>query len=162
MSGKGFGQPQPTKIDKIIESAVSYCQQRNPEALDQIFDNLPVKLNKQVLDGTVAALETDIDALSWLCGYFASEINSTSDNQKPRHSIAKLSKLLITSGMKPFCDFAPYPGCRIIILDTDKFESLPEEVQTIVQQAFNVTEQSGEEAQRINYALLQELTVTQE
>ncbi|BAY14207.1 hypothetical protein [Calothrix sp. NIES-2098] len=49
MSGKGFGQRQPSKIDKIIESAVRYCQKRNPEALDKIFDNLPVKLNKQVL-----------------------------------------------------------------------------------------------------------------
>lgn len=160
MSGKRFGQRQPTKIDKLVESAVSYCQKRHPEALDKIFDNLPVKLNKQVLDGTVAALEKDIDSLSWLCGYFASEINRTEDYQKPRPSITKLSKLLITSGMEPFCDFSPYPGCRIIILNTDKFESLPEEVQTIVQQAFNVTEQSGEEAQRINDALLQELTVT--
>jgi hypothetical protein len=43
MSSKGFGQPQPTKIDKLVESAVRYCQQRQPESLDQIFDNLPVK-----------------------------------------------------------------------------------------------------------------------
>jgi hypothetical protein len=55
MSGKGFGQPQPTKIDKLIESAVRYCQKRNPEALDKIFDNLPVKLNEQVLYGTVTS-----------------------------------------------------------------------------------------------------------
>jgi len=41
---KGFGQPQPTKIDKLVESAVCYCHKRHPEALDQIFDNLPVKL----------------------------------------------------------------------------------------------------------------------
>jgi len=43
MSGKGFGQSQPTKIDKIVESAVRCCHKRQPEALDQIFDNLPVK-----------------------------------------------------------------------------------------------------------------------
>ena len=159
MRAKGFGQPQPTKIDKIVESAVYFCNNRHPEALDKIFDNLPVKLNEQVLYGTITALEKDIDSLSWLCGYFAGEINRTEDNQKPRHSIAELSKLLITLGMEPFGDFAPYPGCRIVILNTDKFESLPEEVQAIVQQAFNVTEQSGEEAQRINDALLQELTV---
>jgi hypothetical protein len=83
MSGKGFGQPQPTKIDKLVESAVRYCQQRQPEALDQIFDNLPVKLNQQVVTGILAAFQGDIDTLSWLCGYFASEINSTSDNDKP-------------------------------------------------------------------------------
>ncbi|WP_334841559.1 hypothetical protein [Nostoc sp.] len=159
MSGKGFGQRQPTKIDKLVESAVCYCQQRQPEALDQIFDNLPVKLNQQVLNGTVAALKKDIDSLSWLCGYFASEINSTEDNQKPRHSIAELSKLLMTSGMEPFGDFAPYPGCRIVILNNDKFEALPPRVQAAVKEAFDVVETSGEEAQRINEALLRELEV---
>ena len=90
MSAKGFGQPQPTKTDKLVQQVVFYCQKRHPEALDQIFDNLPVKLNKQVLDGTVAVLEKDIDTLSWLCGYFASEINSTSDNDKPHHPITVL------------------------------------------------------------------------
>ncbi|MHC5822242.1 MAG: hypothetical protein ACYT04_41975, partial [Nostoc sp.] len=43
------------------ENAVRYCHKRHPEALDKIFDNLPVKLNQQVLDGTVAALKKDID-----------------------------------------------------------------------------------------------------
>ncbi|MFN6486630.1 MULTISPECIES: hypothetical protein [unclassified Nostoc] len=51
-----------------------YCQQRQPEALDQIFDNLPVKLNQQVVTGILAALQKDIDTLSWFCGYMASEI----------------------------------------------------------------------------------------
>ncbi|MBN3947075.1 MAG: hypothetical protein HWQ38_11550 [Nostoc sp. NMS7] len=36
MSGKGFGQRQPTKIDKLVESAVRYCHKRHPEALDKI------------------------------------------------------------------------------------------------------------------------------
>lgn len=44
MSAKGFGQPRPTKTDKLVEQAVRYCQKRNPEALDQIFDNLSVNL----------------------------------------------------------------------------------------------------------------------
>lgn len=159
MSGKGFGQPQPTKIDKLVESAVRYCQQRQPEALDQIFDNLPVKLNQQVLNGTVAALKKDIDSLSWLCGYFASEINSTSDNDKPYHPIILLSKLLIKSGMQPFLDFMPYIGCRISILNYEKFEALPPRVQAVVKEAFDVVETSGEDAQRINEALLRELEV---
>ncbi|MHC5862734.1 hypothetical protein [Nostoc sp.] len=159
MSGKGFGQPQPTKIDKIVESAVRYCHKRQPESLDQIFDNLPVKLNQQVLDGTVAALKKDIDSLSWLCGYFASEINSTSDNDKPYHPITLLSKLLIKSGMQPFVDFMPYIGCRISILNNDKFEALPPKVQAAVKETFDVVETSGEEAQRINEALLRELEV---
>jgi hypothetical protein len=100
-----------------------------------------------------------IDTLSWFCGYIASEINRTEDNQKPHHPITKLSKTLITLGMEPFTDFMPYPGCRIVILNSEKFESLPEEVQAIVQQAFDVTESSSEEAQRVNDALLQELVV---
>jgi hypothetical protein len=37
MCAKGFGQSQPTKIDKLIESAVRYCHKRHPEALDSIF-----------------------------------------------------------------------------------------------------------------------------
>jgi hypothetical protein len=159
MPGKGFGQPQPTKIDKIVESAVRYCQQRQPEALDQIFDNLPVKLNQQVVTGILAAFQGDIDTLSWLCGYFASEVNSTSDNDKPYHPITLLSKLLMKSGMQPFVDFMPYIGCRISILNSDKFEALPHRVQAAVKEAFDVVETSGEEAQRINEALLRELEV---
>ncbi|MEH2282269.1 MAG: hypothetical protein V7K90_13220 [Nostoc sp.] len=37
MCAKGFGQSQPTKIDKLIQSAVRYCHKRHPEALDSIF-----------------------------------------------------------------------------------------------------------------------------
>ena len=162
ISGKGFGQHQPTKIDKLVESAVRYCQKRQPEALDQIFDNLPVKLNQQVVTGILTAFQKDIDTLSWFCGYMASEINRTQDNQKPHHPIAELSKTLITSGMEPFIDFMPYPGCRLVILNSEKFESLPESIQAIVQQAFDIRESSSEEAHRINNALLQELTVTQD
>ena len=81
---KGFGQPQPTKTDKLIEQAVLHATKHDPESLDRIFDNLPIKLNEQVLLGAVAkltggiaALTKDIDTLAWLCGYFAGEINST-------------------------------------------------------------------------------------
>jgi hypothetical protein len=45
-----------------------------------------------------------IDTLSWFCGYIASEINRTEDNQKPHHPITKLSKTLITLGMEPFTE----------------------------------------------------------
>ncbi|MEH2376190.1 hypothetical protein [Nostoc sp.] len=159
MCAKGFGQSQPTKIDKLVENAVGYCHKRHPEALDKIFDNLSVKLNQQVLDGTVAALKKDIDSLSWLCSYFASEINSSSDNDKPYHPIMLLSKLLMKSGMQPFVDFMPYVGCRISILNNEKFEALPPKVQAAVKEGFDVTETSGEEAQKINEALLRELSV---
>ncbi|MBH8564422.1 hypothetical protein I8748_19925 [Nostoc sp. CENA67] len=159
MSAKGFGQsPQNPKIDKLVKLAVRHCRQRSPEGLDSIFDNLPVNLNKQVVAATLAALQQDIDTLSWYCGYFAGEINRAEDNQKP-NSITKLSKILITTGMEPFADFVPYPGCRIVILNSEKFESLPEEVKAIVQQAFVVMENSSEEVQRVNDALLQELVV---
>ena len=136
-----------------------YCQKRHPEALDQIFDNLPVKLNKQVLNGTVAVWEKDIDTLSWLCGYSKSEINSTSDNDKPYHPITVLSKLLMKSGMQPNVYFIPYIGCRISILNADKFEALPAKVQAAVKEAFDVMEHSSEEAQGINEALLAEMQV---
>ena len=159
MCAKGFGQSQPTKIDKLIESAVRYCHKRHPEALDNIFDYLPVNLNQRVVTGILAALRKDIDTLSWFCGYMASEINRSEDNQKPHHPIAELSKTLITSRMEPFTDFMPYPGCRIVILNSEKFESLPESVQAVVQQAFDIKESTGKEAQRINDALLQELVV---
>ncbi|MEH2154912.1 hypothetical protein [Nostoc sp.] len=85
--------------------------------------------------------------------------NSTSDNDKSYHPITLLSKLLIKSGMQPFVDFMPYIGCRISILNNDKFEALPPRVQAAVKEAFDVVETSGEEAQRINEALLRELEV---
>lgn len=156
---KGFGKTQPTKLDKFIEQAVDYSRRRNPEALDKILDNLPVELNNKVLQGTVKTLKQDIDSLSWLCGYFASEINSTSDNDKPRQPIILLSKLLMKHGMAPFVDFAPYTGCRIHIIDTDKFEALPVKVQEAINGAFEVMEQSDEEARAINDALLAEMLV---
>lgn len=148
---------QPCILREVVERAVRYCHQRCPEALDQIFDNLPVTLNEQVLYATVTALEKDIDSLSWLCGYFASEINSTSDNDKPYHPITLLSKLLIQFGMQPFVDFMPYVGCRISILDAEKFAALPHSVQLAVKEAFEVVETTEEEAQRINDAILREL-----
>ncbi|GAX45776.1 hypothetical protein NIES4075_67970 [Tolypothrix sp. NIES-4075] len=167
MSAKGFGQPQPTKTDKLVEQVVRYCKQRHPEALDQIFDNLPVgrtvqeyqRLNQQVLAGTTNALRHDIDSLAWFCAYIASEINRSEDNHKPHHPIALLSKLLIKHGMQPFTDFSPYPGCRLIIINTEKFAALPEQVQKLVQSAFDVMESTGKQAIQINNALLEELVV---
>lgn len=62
--------------------------------------------------------------------------------------------------MEPFSDFMPYPGCRIVILNADKFEALPAEIRNTVQQAFDVMENSNEHLQQVNDALLQELVVT--
>ncbi|BAY14210.1 hypothetical protein [Calothrix sp. NIES-2098] len=61
--------------------------------------------------------------------------------------------------MQPFVDFMPDIGCRISILNTDKFAALPPKVQAAVKEAFEVVETSGEEAQRINEALLKEFEV---
>lgn len=83
-----------------------------------------------VLAGTINALTDDIDTLAWFCGYTASEINRSEDNHKPHHPITLLSKLLIKFGMQPFSDFMPYLGCRIVILNADKFESLAAGAQT--------------------------------
>ena len=135
---KGFGVKPPSKTDKLVEEVVRQCKQRHPEALDQIFDTLLInrtaqeykRLNQQVLMGTIDALTDDIDILAWFCSYTASEINRSEDNNKPYHPIKLLSKLLIKHGMQPFADFAPYPGCRLIIINTVKFATLPEQVHS--------------------------------
>jgi hypothetical protein len=155
---QGFGKPQPTKTNKLVEQVLQHSRDRNPEALDQILDNSPVELNRKLVDATVTALHQDIDTLAWFCGYFAGAINRSEDNNKPS-SIVLLSKLLIKSGMQPFVDFAPYPGCRLMVVNTDKFAALPEKVQILVQEAFDVVERTPKEAQRINNALIEELMV---
>ncbi|MCV3217580.1 hypothetical protein OGM63_29410 [Plectonema radiosum NIES-515] len=91
--------------------------------------------------------------------YSASEINRSEDNDKPYHAIKLLSKLLIKHGMEPFTDFSPYPGCRLIIINTEKFEALPAEVQDLLKEVFDVMEGTGEQLQQINNALLEELVV---
>jgi hypothetical protein len=65
---QGFGQPRPTKTDKLVEQVLRHTRDRNPEALNQILDNSPVELNRQLVDATVAALQQDIDTLAWFCG----------------------------------------------------------------------------------------------
>ncbi|HLP87673.1 MAG TPA: hypothetical protein VK184_03570 [Nostocaceae cyanobacterium] len=142
-------------MNNIVEAILQYCQQRSPEKLDPIFDTLPVSIDQ--LQEIVRQLDTD--TLAWFCGYMCSEINHSQDNQKISHPLTALSRLLIQSGMQPFNDFMPYPVCRIIILNVEKFESLPLEIQYQVAATFKLQEASGEEAERINLALLQELTV---
>ena len=159
MSKKGFGQSQPTKTEKLAERVVQYACDRSPESLDRVFDNLPAKLNLQVLNGVIATLEKDIDTVAWLCSYFAGEINSSEDNNKSHNSITLLSKLLMSYGMKPFVDFMPYTGCRISVLNADKFKALPTQVHEVIKKGCNVTEVSVEEARRINEALLQEIEI---
>ncbi len=146
------------QANQLIEQVLHHTIQGNPESLDKILDNSPVELNRQLVAATVAALHQDIDTLAWFCGYFAGAINRTEDNNKP-YSIVLLSKLLIKSGMQPFEDFAPYPGCRLMVLNIDKFAALPEKVQILVREAFDVAERTAEEAQKINNALIEELVV---
>ncbi len=107
---------KPCTINQLIQQVVHHCQSRHPEALDLVFDTLRVDINEQVLDGAMAVLSSDIDQLSWLCGYFAGEINCSEDNHKPHHPITDLAKILIESGMQPFIDFTPYPGGSNAIL----------------------------------------------
>ncbi|MBR8840437.1 MAG: hypothetical protein DSM106950_42250 [Stigonema ocellatum SAG 48.90 = DSM 106950] len=155
-------QPQPDAIDQLIEQVVHHCQTRHPEALDNIFDNLPVSINEQVLESTLAILSSDINQFSWFCGYMAGEINRTEDNYKPRHPIAELSKILIAAGMQPFIDFTPYPGCRLVIANVKKFESLPEDVLAVVREVFDFVKTPDQQIQEINDALLQELVISGE
>ena len=61
--------------------------------------------------------------------------------------------------MKAFTDFSPYPGRRLVIINTEKFAVLPEKVQILVRDSFDVNAMSGEEVKRVNDALLEELVV---
>ncbi len=166
---KGFGAKPPSKTDKLANMVVHYCQQRCPEKLDEIFDALPLKrtqvehqrIAEKLLELSIAALNDDIESTCWFCGYFAGEINRVEDNEK-HGPIENLSQVLIKSGMQPFVDFVPYPGRRIIIANIEKFKTLPVDVQQAVQQFYQVSETSSEEAQLINDAILSELMVTVE
>ncbi len=140
--------------DKLVKQVVYHCQTRHPEALDEIFDNLPLHSNDRILAGALAVLHNDLDSIGWLCGYLASEINSSEDNYR-YHPIAELCKTLLEYGMELFVDFTPYPGSRILIANIEKFESLPEFVKV----AYQVMESTSERVQQMNDALLQELVV---
>ena len=165
---KGFGV-KPPKKDLLVEQVVRHCQHRSPEKLDKIFDALPVgrtqaehqDIAQRLLELSISALSDDIESTCWFCGYFAGEINRVEDNQK-HGPIEKLSQVLIKSGMQPFTDFVPYPGCRILITNIDKFKMLPIDIQQAVQQFYQMSETSGEEAQFINDAIISELVVTVE
>ncbi|MEA5574654.1 hypothetical protein [Calothrix sp. UHCC 0171] len=47
----------------------------------------------------------------------------------------------------------------MLILNIDKFAALPEKVQVLVQEGFDIVERTQEEAQRINNALIEELVL---
>lgn len=155
-----------TKINDIATEVMYCCYERNPEALDNIFDNLSrdeyQSITHKLLEAISILLKKDVDTLAWFCGYMASEINRTEDNFKPIHPITLLSEVLIRAGMQPFVDFTPYPTCRLIISNITKFESLPQEIKTVVQDIFSTMEADSQEAKQINDALLQELVVNEE
>jgi len=160
MAGKGFGV---TEADKLVEQVVKFCLEWSPEALDAIFNSLSSKrtakqyqqLNQKVLWGSVAAIKSDIETLSWFCSYLSSEINRSEDNNNPCHPIQDLAKILITAGMQPLDDFMPYLGCRIVIMKTKKFEALPDVLKTAVKEAFEVIQRTSEEVQQTNDVLLE-------
>ncbi len=153
-------------IDNLVEEVVSHCKKRHPEALDAIFDNLPTSEYQQIalklLEEISASLQNDTDSLAWFCGYMASEVNSRVDNHQPNHPITELALILILSGMQPFIDFTPYPGCRLVITNTVKFSALPPSVKAVVHNAFNLLEQDDLQIEQMNNALLQELVISRE
>jgi len=155
-------KPQSGTINQLIQQVAYHCQTRHPEGLDDIFDTLPVNISEQVLTGAIAILSSDIDALSWFCGYLAGEINYSEDNHRPFHPISFLASILLKGGIELFVDFTPYPGCRLVIANTAKFESLPQEVKGLVQEVFNLIATPDEQMQQMNHALLQELVVSGE
>lgn len=164
----GFGTPKPTEESKLTERMARYCQKRNPEALDRLLDSIHVghsahdseRLSYVLTHGTIEQIQTDIDTLSWFCGYMASEINRSDDNEGEL-PITKLARKLIEAGMQPFEDFAPYPGRRLVIINDEKAKTLPDDLQTELRASFDLRETSGEEFNQINEAIRQELIVAE-
>ena len=151
------------QINNLVEQVVRHCKERRPEVLDQIFDSLSTSeyqnITVELLEEISASLQNDTDTLSWFCGYMAFEINCSEDNHQPNHPITELAKILILSGMEPFTDFTPYPGCRLVIANTQKFEGLPASVKAVVQKAFDLMETPDKQMEQMNNALLSELIV---
>jgi hypothetical protein len=157
-----FSRIRQPEFNTLISRIHHHCHNRSPEALDLIFDALPQNdeaLSCQIISAIVAQLGNDLDSLSWLCGYMASEISCSEDNQRPHLPLVALSRWLITLGFQPFSDFVPYPGRRLIILDIDRFEALPAAVQAEIRDSFSLLERSSEEVQQVNESLRQELCV---
>lgn len=154
--------PLPNSFHHLINGIVRYSRNRNPKALDLIFDALPQNdehLSPQILAHTVAQLRSDLDTLGWFCGYMASEINHHEDSERAYLPIVTASKLLIGAGMTPFVDFVPYPGQRLVILDAETFDALPASVHAALHAAFDLMEQSATQFQQVNDALRQEFTI---
>jgi hypothetical protein len=147
------------EVEGLIARVVAYVKAQLPESIDEILDNSTGVTNSSILDGVLASLANDIDALAWLCSYFAAETNRVEDNEKPCKPIMLLSKLLLKHGFKPFEDFAPYCGCRLTIFNADKFESLPPNIQQMVDGGFDVAEMSSRDFDNINEALRSEMEV---
>jgi len=164
----GFGKSKQTEESKLIERMVRYCQKRNPEALDRLLDSVHVghtahdseRLSYVLTHGTIKQIQSDINTLSWFCGYMASEINRSEDNQGAL-PITKLARKLIELGMQPFEDFVPYPGRRLVIINDEKAKTLPDDLQAELRASFDLRETSGEEFNQINEAVRQELIVTE-
>ncbi|MDF5729745.1 MAG: hypothetical protein PUP92_17485 [Rhizonema sp. PD38] len=153
-------------IDNLIEEVVSHCLERRPEALDKIFDNLHSSeyqhITLELLEKISISLQNDTESLAWFCGYMASEINCSEDNHQQNYPITELAKILVLSGMEPFIDFTPYPGSRIVIVNTVKFEALPQSVKAVVQKAFDLLERNDLQIEQMNNALLQEFVISKE
>jgi hypothetical protein len=163
-----FDQFQRTEGNRQwVGRVVRYCQKRSPEALDRVFDALNAgctmteseQRSEQVIVGTLARIEADLDTLAWFCGYMAGEINRREDNHREHLPLTYLSKQLTECGFQPFLDFVPYPGRRIVILNIAKFEGLSPELQAELAAKFDLVQRSGEELQQVNEALIQELIV---
>jgi hypothetical protein len=158
-----FEQCQLLEFDTLIDRILHYCHTRHSEALDRIFDALPQDdeiLSQQIIVEILAQIQADVDTLGWFCGYMASEINCREDSDRPQLPLTELSKKLIKAGMQSFVDFVPYPGQRIVIVNSKKFAALPESLLTEIRDAFDLMEQSGEQLQRVNEALRQEFRVS--
>ena len=156
-----------SNIEQVVDRIVRLCHKRSPEALDRIFDtmytglteNQAENLSRQVTYLTAAALKPDPETLAWWCGYMASEINYSADNDRQDLRITTLARKLIDNRLMPFQHFLPYPGRRLILLDANLLSTLPTELQKAMRDTFDLDERSSEEVYQINEAIRQEIAV---
>jgi hypothetical protein len=88
------------------------------------------------------------------------EITTREESDRPL-PITQLAKKLIEAGMEPFEDFVPCPNRRLVIINDEKAETLPAELQAELKERFDLREASDEELDQMNEAIRQELTVTE-
>lgn len=134
-----INQALRAESEELVEKFLSYCRQRNPEALDTIYKHYPSDIVWELLQCAITAFfYDDVDSLAWFCSYTASEIKCSSDNDKKLPTM-QLSKILIKLGLIPYTDFIPNFHDRLIINNMAKFEALHPDIKALLYENLDLT-----------------------